>query len=813
MVPRIPEHKAIALTVLIASVALLALEIAELRIFSYALDPLLVYSAISVALLGLGSGSIFITLRPQLCQGETRPRMVAALLGFAATALVSLALFARSSHTVGFGREAGLLGAALPVFTLLVAPYFCAGVLLSIAMTRDPDRIGLIYFANLVGSGLGCVLVLPLLRPFGVEAVVVICAALAILAALPLAWPLGWRRRAAVLGALALALAALPLAPRWFPFQPDPGDLYGVALEALRERYPGRDAEAYRPRREFAQWDPVSRVEIYAFPGQFGLINERAPVRFFTQDGGAGSMLVDVPRHPAIARALFEGSVYGGAYLLKPEPERVLIIGLGGAPDVLTALHHRARQITGVEINASAIAAVRGPFAALLGAPYAQPGVRILHRDGRSFVERSAQRFDVIQLTGADTYSAGSAGAFMFSENYLYTVEAMGRYLAALRPGGVLSIIRFGAESLRVISTELAALRARGVRQPARHIVVLQQGIWINVLLSRQPLERDFGMRLSRKLAALNRIERIRMPVYDALGFGLDDPVVLMAAPGLRLDNPFSRLLQAARRGREAAFLSRLALDYSPVTDDRPFFFQFLHLRQLPAVLSAAPDDYRLRGMRAHLLFLALVAAVAALLILLPLALRTGASLRRAGAARTLLYFVALGLGYLFVELILMQRCALLLGHPTYSIAAALFTLLIASGCGSAWSNRFAARRRTIAAAALGIVALLVVAQLALGPLFRALLPAPFALRLAALVAALAPLGFVMGIPFPVGLRAIAAQGRAPMAWALGINSFASVVASLVALPLAMFWGFAVVLLAAAGLYGLAALTAPSTAS
>lgn len=760
----------------------LALELLELRVFSYALDPQLVYSAISAALLGLGAGAMLGVRWPSLIRAPgLEARCFAA---FSPAVLLSLALFARLSPGVGFGPGAWLL------FALLLLPYLALGLLLAAATAREGSDLGRAYLANLAGSALGAALISPLLRPLGAERILSLIAIAGGLAAV-LAAPAA-RERGLGAGALLLALLSWPAAPWLFAFQPDPNDLYGVARKALH------DAKIEgEPRLDFSRWDPVSRVEVYTFPGAFGQVDGRTPFKLFVQDGGAGSMLVG--QGPETRVNLFENTVYGGAYLLRPAPSHALIVGLGGAPDVLAALHHGARKVTGVELNATAIEVVRDRFADFLGHPYQQPGVTVVHADGRGFLDRTVERYDVIQMTGADTYAAGSGGAFMFTENYLYTTEAFRRYIQALAPAGVLSITRFGLEPVRVLTTELQALRALGFREPHRHLAVVGQGIWVNVLLSREPLSVEASDLLARQIDERARRPRPRIPAYEALAFGLDKPMELLYAPGHPKANLYSALVLASRGGAEAAALAPLALDFTPVPDDRPFFFQHLTLARLGALLApGAGGDYHLRGLRSHLGFLLGVALLGAALTLGPLRGR-----RPAGA---LLYFGALGLAYLFVELSVLQKGALFLGHPTYSATLTLLSLLLASGAGAAWSSRLSLPPELVAqrAAALLVPVLLLLHPLLKG-LFDALLALPFAARVAVMGLALCPVGFLMGVPFPAGLRALRHRGEEALAWAIGVNAFASVVGSLVAVPVAMFSGFSLVGALAAALYGAAA--------
>ncbi|HEY2735548.1 MAG TPA: hypothetical protein VGI70_16240, partial [Polyangiales bacterium] len=545
-----------------------ALEIADVRIFSYSLDPLLVYSAISLALLGLGAGGILVSVRPalgrSLRQADTlsEPALLSILLSaFAVLIVFAHALFARSSDRVGFGSPAGIFRGALPVFAILIAPYLVAGVGLSVVLTRHAAHIGRVYAMNLAGSALGGVAIYPLLRPLGAERVVAMialtCAGSALLVVISapkrvsepnagrLRWPIVF-----ALSAVAIATLATIYSERAFPFAPDPKDLYGVAKSALAAKYPTRDPQAYTPVREFSRWDPVSKIEIYRFPGDFGLVNGVAPVRLFAQDGGAGSMLVDLRGRPELERDLFEGTVYGLAYALHPQPDSTLIIGLGGAPDILSALHHHSRRITGVELNQTTIDVVRATYAEFLGWPYQRPNVEIVYRDGRAFIEQTHQRYDVLQMTGADTYAAGASGAFMFSESYLYTSEAFDRYWRSLRENGVMSVIRFGFEAIRVIATACDSMRRNGVKHPERHIIVVDQGIWLNVLVSREELSRE---RVDAFAAHLDQIirstHRITFPVYDALGFGLSAEMNLMYAPGRPRQVLISNLIESYALG------------------------------------------------------------------------------------------------------------------------------------------------------------------------------------------------------------------------------------------------------------------------
>lgn len=782
----------------LASLALLSLEVLQVRVFSYAIDPLRVHAAISVALLGLGAGAVIASSRPKVV--EYAPTLLA--LGALSIPLTHM-LFAKVSPSIASG-DAG----AAALFALMSLPYLLAGAAKGALVAKHSSDAGRLFAADLIGSAMGCVLPVPLLRPIGAEPLLALSAALLALSGVVIA-----RRSKVALGALLASIAFAPLATRALPFAPDPTDLYGIARTALARAYPGRSAEAYTPVREFARWDPISRAEVYAFPGEFGRINGAMPMRLFAQDGGAGSILLGVASDPANARAIFEGTIFGGAYFPRESPRRdVLVIGLGGAPDILSARFHEARSIVGVEVNKTTLDLVRGPYADMMGAPYSDPRVTVVHADGRGFAERTRDGYDALVMTGADTYAAAQSGAFLFSESYLYTREAFARYLQILRPDGVLCITRAGAEGLRTLTTTLAALRARGVAHPEQHVIVMQQGIAVQIIASPSPFTRADGIRVARALQHALTLPPINIPVYEAMGFGISSRMRLIYAPGIVAEpqDPHAILALAAARGLEGQLIDRNPLDISPVSDDRPFFFQFLDLKRWS---TTGGETIYARGLRTYSTDSLAIAVVALLMVLAPLRKSSSESKGEADperaqwTGRSALWATSLGAAYLAIELVLMQRATLYLGHPTWAVAATLLALMLASSVGAAWVGRArdaakGSRNGAILACALGLVM-----ALALPKVLRALSFDSLVARVVVFVLCVAPLGVAMGAPFAGGLRVT--RGASNVAWTIAVNAVAGVVAALAVPVAAMAFGFEWVGVAAALLYAMAASATP----
>jgi len=817
--------------VLVLSAVVLALEVAHVRLLSYVTDPRLVYGAISVALAGLGGASMIVAIRPSLARGDERElarRVAICAIACGLSIVLSAIVLARVSRGFSVASTTHVLTRALPILVVCAIPYVPGGLAITIALASDrSSSTHRTYAASLIGSALGCFVPLALLRPLGLEALLSVLA----LACGACAWFMTARidvertvKLASVGTTIACAIAGL-VAPRLMPFSPDPRDLLGLATASYVRTHAGTPS-SFRPTRDHAAWDPVSRVEVWTFPGDFGMLNGQVPIKLVTQDGGAGTILIAFgppPQNPIARSAWADQSVYGTGYFVAPSPRRVLVIGLGGGVDVVTALHHGAKEVTGVEINGSIVDVSKNAFGSFQSDVLSRPDVRVVHGDGRSFVEsaqRRGERWSLIQMSGADTYSAGTAGAFMFSESYLYTVDAFERYLRALEDDGVLALIRFGPEGLRTVVSEMIALQRLGVNDPLRHFIVLRQGICYGIVVSRKPLEESQIARTIHAVLRSTTHARPSLPMWDAMGFGIDEPLRLEYAPGLTRGSIYQAVLEGFETGgrqRVDEILARMALDYSPTTDDRPFFFQFLRPRDWSRLseIARSENHFLAEGLVGYVRLLVGFLVLAFAIALAPPLFARGRSRFPRGTVAMTAYFAALGIAYMLVELVIVQRTVLLLGHPSISVAVTLASLLLGSGIGSAYFGqaRFAGRpARTVALAALAIVIGLSTMELVARPFANALLPMSLAVRVIALVLLVAPIGVAMGVPFPLGLavargshgEASEDSGRALVAWGLGVNGFSSVLASLLAVPGAMISGFHSVMMIAIGLYAFA---------
>ena len=426
---------------------------------------------------------------------------------------------------------------------------------------------------------------------------------------------------------------------------------------------------------------------------------------------------------------------------------------------------------------------------------YFRPEVRIVVEDGRRFVRRTREKYQVVQATLVDTWASTAAGAFALSENSLYTTEAFRDYLRCLTADGVLSFTRWGVEppreSLRLISLAMEALKRAGQAEPWRNIIVVREnaeqisdwGATDTVLAARRPFTPD-------------EIQSVR-------GAAAEARMEIVYLPGERRGNPLDGLLLSPN---PAKFQADYPYNISPVSDDRPFFFYTVQprdIRNFLAGISSRSADYNINRAVPLLFRLVLVSLAATLVILaLPPFLLGNRLPREDGAAGFHLYFVAIGAGYILIQVALIQKLVLFLGHPTYALTVVIFTMLIASGLGSWFSRRVTQRLPRRLTRVLALVAVLVALLALVVPhLSAAGVGWPFWLKLAVTVVVVGVPAFLMGMPFPTGLSLLELRHRQSVRLAWSLNAAASVLGSVNAIVLAIYLGLRMTLLIGGGLY------------
>lgn len=777
--------------VALVSFSALLLELSLTRLFSVVLFYHFAFLAISIALLGLGAGGVFAFVRRAwLTRFESRHIAAVCCLAGSLLTLVVLEIVLHSS--VSLDISTGNFFRLTIVYLASACPFFCCGVLLSVIFARMSSSIPRLYGADLTGGALACLFTVPALNWLGGPNAI-LCSAWALAVAASL-WSDTPRLRNAglALAAIFVALTAI--------------NLHGRLFDIIYAKGMYRDPKYV----EYSKWNAISRVEVDNQGGSPVIVIDADATTYIPHPDPA-----NVERwKPGLMAA-----VPGVVNVVRPTGD-FAIIGPGGGEDILRALTNGSQKVVGAEINpAIANNIMRDRFAAYSYNLYTRPQVHIHVSDGRTFIRQSHDKFDVIQMTLVDTWASTAAGAFALSENNLYTEEAFREYFDHLKPDGMIAITRWEfkspREALRVVANAMAVLQDLGVRDITKHFIIVSDGELnedgrpVLVLAKKSAFTQEEERRVFVHIQNNKNLHLIYSPSDRSRPAGVN-PV----DPHLRW-NPFTAMIVSRD---PVGFAQKYQYNVSPVTDDAPFFFFTLKLKQLftHSPLQKGIDWKVNLGVLVLLMLLALSVVAVLAFLLLPLALHAPA---KGESPWRLLYFIAIGLGYILVEITLIQRFVLFLGHPVYALTVVVFLMLLSSGIGSLVSRRWVPNPYRVWWVAL-VIAALALGYVALLPTFlHGAIGFPFALKLFISGALLIPLGFLMGMPFPTGLRAMAPEAKgisdaelgsaadgSRVEWAWALNASSSVLGSVLAMFIAIQWGLHATLILAAVCYALAGL-------
>jgi hypothetical protein len=756
--------------VFLVTLSTLMLEISLTRIFSVTMWYHFAFVAISVALFGLTAGALIVHLRPAPFSGErVKQQLWRIALGYSAAIVVCFAI----QLQIPFRPHLTPGGVASIIATCIVisVPFIGSGVVVCLALTRFPGQVNRLYAVDLVGAGLGCVALLALFSWLDGPSLVILIGSLAAGAAVAFAVGAGHRAGAAAATACMLVLGGFALVNA--ELQQDGDGL--LEIEWVKEQ---RDAE-----HDLERWNAFSRLTVDGDP------DDPATQQLdIVIDSTAGTHITRFDGDLTTTDGL-RGNIQNLAHHLRPDAD-VFVIGVGGGVDVLSALEFEQRSVTGVEINTDIVDLLTGRFGEFAGHLDEDPTVAIVNDEARSYLARTDDRFDLIQISLIDTWAATGAGAFALTENSLYTVEGWDLFLDRLQPGGIFTVTRFFQtqtatgeptepfETYRTVALAAETLTDRGVTEPRDHLAIYRAptsyGVDLaTVLVSAAPLT-DADLAGLERQATEHGFEAVLTP-----GVSTDPTIEALVAPG----------------GPGPA-LDRVAADISPPTDDQPFFFQ---MADVDTFLDGDiwRDDFITRPVLVLTLLAGTVLLLAALCIALPLALgrrqsRDPADRRR--ARPFYVYFGGIGFGFLLLEVAQLQRLSSFLGHPVYGLSVVLFSILVFSGIGSLLTERFLRtdRPRTLLAPLVVLLAVVAVSGVATVPVLHAFDGATTPMRALVAVALLAPMATVMGMPFAIGMRTADATDGVPTAYLWGINGATSVSASVLGVAIALFAGISI---------------------
>ncbi|NUM54947.1 MAG: hypothetical protein HUU46_14970 [Candidatus Hydrogenedentes bacterium] len=760
--------------------ATLLLQLVQTRIFSVVYWNHVVYFIVSIALLGFGISGTWMSFGKDSRLARVLTVPLAAVLFFVSTLVSSLAMTQLDINTASVATVKSNQYLLYLTYACAVLPYFFSGWILGLVYRDYAEHMNFLYFADLVGAASGCFLFLALIGPLGAVTLVVIAAGLVTLPALAL----NPRSRISLYGgAICLATAAAIVV-----FERDiDRSIQPEETKALVSLYKAAGhVPAIEPSIEFSEWNSISRIDVT------GSVRHPREKRIFIDGDAWTGMAVHWTHPPSDWNPERECLItWASPYLLIPKPDSVLVIGSGGGVDVLNSLRANPSHVDAVEINPTTARIVKQEYGKQTKVVFGRPEVDVHNEEGRSFVRRSGRQYDVIVMNAIDTFAALNSGAYVLSESYLYTVEAMKDYITHLTPGGILNISRWKtpAESVRLFTVMLEAMYELGYETPERHILAVFNPFngFIGIMAGNRPFS-DIQIETVREHAERNKLNMMFPVAQEDMTYAIQ--------------KTYKQYADLRQTGKQLDAVKQWEFDARPVWDDSPFFFNFLSVRKLLMARYSSGAAEILRGGRASLtLFTLLFWLTVAVLVFMFLPLLKRGRARIPRFPSWLVYFICLGIAFIFVEIALMQRFSLLLGHPARSLATVLATLLLFAGIGS---QMRATLRIPLAVGISGAIVTILVAGFVYPSIVPLTLGWPLWQRGVVTAAMVAPLGFFMGMPFPEGIRLVSIHGRDAVPWMWGVNGGATVLGSVLAIVLAMATNFTTVFVSAAAVYALA---------
>jgi hypothetical protein len=759
--------------VFLLTFSLLTFQIVQTRILSVIAWYYMAFFAISVAMLGMTVGAVWVYLHRERLESVPLPVTLtnftlAAAIAMPASIMVQFCLITAPALSLTMVVSWTLVLIAMAI------PYIFSGIVVSLALTRSPFPTGQVYGVDLLGAALGCIGVILVLNSFDGPTAIILSGAVCGLSAIAFAssaspddqqrlkskpW---WRRPAPVTLALAIFAILNSLVP------------VGVRPILVKDALEVNGLSVYE------RWNSYSRIiarrPLESFPELWGgspnLSREtRISQAQLNIDGAAGTYM---PHYDGTRESIsfLQYDVVSLAYRL-PDIHKSAVVGVGGGRDLLTAHFFGVPDITGVELNPIFINLLtRQPFYKNFSNVTTLPNLKLHVDDARSWFASTNEHFDLVQMSMIDTWAATGAGAFSLSENGLYTLEGWRTFLRPLNENGIFTVSRWYNpgdidETGRMIGLATAVLLDAGVKDARPQMFVATIGSVATLVLSKKPFTPE-------QLSILH--DTVRSLNFNVL-LAPDQP-------------PQSPLLLAITQSTDRASLDRALdgtyLNLSVPTDNRPFFFNQLRFLNIPNAMGRLLHQNLGNGVvRGNLLasavlmlilFISIIAVITTILV----------PLRRAAkecplplAVNGSLYFSLIGMGFMLTEIALLQRFSIYLGHPIYSLSVSLFSLILSSGLGSLTSDRLKldTQGKLMTWACL-LVAYLVMLEQFLPVVFEHTTGQQRLVRIGVSVAVIMPLGFLLGFAFPTGMRLVEAIDTQPTPWFWGINGATGVLAS-----------------------------------
>jgi hypothetical protein len=768
--------------IFIIAMASLLHEFTMTRILSVSMWYHFAYMVISVALLGIGVSGVAVSLFPKFLSKPTDKLLtvlamiygVSVILTFKISYYIPIDPFSLLTQKYQF-----LL---IPVYYLLITiPFFFAGLIISFMLTKFRDDVPRLYFADLVGAGLSCFAFVLLMPVVGGNGMIVIISALGFLGALIFSFK----------NHRMLSLASFVLIVVVFAFLVNKDESLGIRVTP-NKIYANYIAE--RPDlNQYSVWNTISKIDVMKE-------EEQSPDGYnvmlaIIDEGNATTNIPNVKRFPLVNKPYDASNL---AFIGKDSVNKVFILGSGGGGEILVSLFHSAKKVTGVEINGLLNDIISDIMAGWTGPLIRNnPNVEIITDDARSVIRGSGDKYDVIISAHTISASAVSSGAMSMVENYIMTKEAVKDYLNHLDDKGIIYISRPEAQLPKLIATLKLAGKELGIKDDAKNFVVFKRPA------TEYEVSDSYLAGVVYKKNGFDIIDMMSMR-NEALYLGLD----IEFDPLTEQENPFKTLVNSPDIEIDIA---KGPSSLRPATDDKPFFddnfsFKDVSLKTIKEVFSQ--DDRGILAMKSRpvaqvtlIVMLLQVLLISVILIVVPSFYIKGDDKHKVDR-KYLSYFALIGLGYISIQITLIQKFTLFLGQPVYTMLTVISTMLIFSGIGAKYSGRFFGDKKSKLQSIFIIIAGLILILGLLTPvIFSSAGSMSIFVRIALTIILIAPLSFFMGMPFPAGISMIKDDDSRMVGFSWAVNGFFSVIGTVITMMLAMMLGFRMIFFISAVLY------------
>ena len=784
--------------IFLVSSATLCLEISLTRYFSISQQYHFAFLVVSIAFMGYGASGSFLSLLKIRDSMDRDKFLSCSSLLFSLTILACFFLCNLLPFDfIKLSWDKSQIFLIFLYYFLLSIPFFFAGLTISFAISSASNLVNKIYFSDLSGAGTGTLFVLVVFLPRGDRGVILFISFLALLASLLFSSGRSIRFKFLLASLMAGEIVLFLLAPSWLSFRISPYKALPVALKFPQAKH------------LLTKWNAASRIDIlestalrYA-PGLSLLYDKILPPQFgLSTDGDELSAITPMVNRQDSSLEFLSFLPASLAYSFVERP-RTLIIEPKGGLDVLSALYFNAGQVKVIESNPLTLKLLRKELAKPSGDLYLQQNIQCISANSRSALKQEEGTYDLIVFSLTDVFGASGTGMRGFSENYLYTVESFAHIVDRLSPNGLISMTLYilppPRQEIKLLATWIEAMERCGLN-PALHTIALRSWGTISFFVKKSPFTPDEIQKL-KDFAAKCLFDLVYYPGIKAEEVNIHNI----------LDSPlyYDLTLQLLSPPEREELYRKYLFQIKPATDNRPFFSNFFKLTKLKATYRVLSQKWLPFLQGEFLVFLLLIQSIiiAFILILLPLVIYRRRGKRKKGAAvKTFVYFGSIGMAFMFVEIIFIQQFILFLGHPLYSTSVIIFSLLCASGTGSFFSKKILGQdlRKNLRKSLLICAGLVVLYLLLLPSFYDALIQLSLPLKMGLTFFAVFPLGFLMGFPFPTGIRLLAEKEKGLVPWAWATNAFSSVVNSISALLIAFWAGYNLVLILASGGYLLA---------